>query len=227
MSHTICRRKTASALAAIYNSISFCSLEWHRLPRKHKEMGTGGKCPHRTLCFRQQNSHNPVFLTFQGSEQKNLHLLECSLPMCKSCSQLPWLIKGLTSCICFFLCHIHLCQHPSCSEASARANHCISGNLPSPYCGTNPAEMEMARTQLTSCCLVLPNSKQRVTVTLKLHGLHNSCSCFLSHPSKPFQVRADHPSPLLTSFSPATRFAWSSTSIHSHVRPNIANRGFC
>lgn len=113
VSHTICRRKTASALAAVYNPISFHSLEWHRLPRKHEEMRTGGESPLRTLCFRQQNSHNPVFLTSRDSDQKNLHLLDCSFPMSKSCSQLPWLITGSISCICFFSGHIHLCQHLS------------------------------------------------------------------------------------------------------------------
>lgn len=48
----------------------------------------------------------------------------------------------------------------------------------------------------------------------------------LSYPSKLFQFRADHPSPLLTPFSPPIRFVWSSTSILSHMRSNIANRGF-
>lgn len=144
-------------------------------------MGTGGECPHRTMCFRQQNSHNPVFLTSWGSEQKKLPLLDCSFPMSKSCSQLLRLITGLISCICFSSCHIHLYHHPSHSEASARANHCISGNLPSPYCVGQTCRNGDGQdsAHLLHAGLELPNSKQRVTVTLNLCGLHNSWARFL------------------------------------------------
>lgn len=155
MSHTICRRKTASALAAISNPISFCSLEWHRLPRKHKEMGTGGECPHRTLCFRQQNSHNPVFLTFWGSEQKILNLLGCSFPMCKSCSHLPhgssqdWFLASDSSRATFTCISTHLTQRHQWEQTTI-----FQEIFPAHSRGTNPAGMEMARTQLTSCMQV-------------------------------------------------------------------------
>lgn len=112
-------------------------------------MGTGEECPLRTLCYRQQNSHNPLLLTSRGSEQKNLHLLGCSLLMRKTFTQLTCLMTVSISRIHLFTCHIHPCQHPPRSAASARANCCISGNLPSPSpAGQIPQERRQP--QLTS-----------------------------------------------------------------------------
>lgn len=125
--------------------------------------------------------------------------------MRKTFTQLTCLITALISCIHLFTCHIHLCQHPPHSVASARANYCISGNLSSPSPmgqilqegkwpglssppsdpagGPSMAEVRSRTSPVHKATTgqrrwwKLPDSKQRATVTLKPCALHNPRAC--------------------------------------------------
>lgn len=182
VSHTICRRKTASALAATYNPISFGSLKWHRLPKKHKEMGTEGACPLRTLCFRQQYSHNPVFLTSRGSEQKTCICQIVHFPCAKAApsshgSLQDQLLASAASYATFTCVITHLTQWHQ-QEQTTVFQEIFPAHITWDKSCRNGDGQDSAH--LLHGGLELPNSKQRVTVPLKLRGLHNSCARFLS-----------------------------------------------
>lgn len=105
-------------------------------------MRTGGECPLRTLCYRQQNSHNPVFLASSGCGQNKVHLLDCSHVRNFHPAHRPHRsIDFSRSPFC-------PCQHPPRSAVPPRANY----ETPSQFIsrGTNPAGREVAGTQLVA-----------------------------------------------------------------------------
>lgn len=131
MSHSIFRGKKPAALAASYNPISSCSLEWQRLLRNTKkwEQERNVLLGH---CAAGSRTAIILFSSLPEAANKKVHLLDCSLLMRKTFSPAHVPFTVLISHVHLFACHVHLCQHPPRSEASARASCRLSRNLPSP-----------------------------------------------------------------------------------------------
>lgn len=160
-------------------------------------MGTGWECLLRTLCYRQQNSHNPVFLTSQGSEQKKLHLLNCSLLMRKT----------FTSSHAAFTCvSIHLTQWHQREQIAVFQEIFPSHLQRDKSCRKEDGQdsAHLHPTQLAASpwrrsgagplqCTRPPQGREGggscLTVTLKLCGLHNPSACCLS----PFTLSSPPP----------------------------------
>lgn len=161
-------------------------------------MGTGEKYPLRTLCYRQQNSHNPVLLTSWGSEQNSCIYWTVHFSHIKLSPNLC-LTTASISCTYLFKCHISPMSVSTLIGSISDSELCFSKSSHITSSGTNPVGKETAHLRFTQPVAPLqkrstvrplwctkppqdrlrwrrlPDSKEGAIVTLKLCGLHNPC----------------------------------------------------